>query len=134
MAKIEFAAKNEYTEKYDDFVLGRLVNGNDRELLYIKAKVVNVDDEDVLVAEPYAREGSQVKPFPSIWSRNCVTPEDREALKSFRPVDAIVRFGTYTDEKTGEQKAGAPKLIALLDSNRQVMFLTGAKREFHGEE
>ena len=130
MKTIEFE-QNEYTERYEDYLLSELLKSCNQELMFLEPKVVNVDGEDVLVANPSVKAGNRVMRLQALWSRNLVTPQDKDAIESFDAVDAVVRFGIFTDEATGEATVAAlPKIICLLDSNRKPLRLHGEKHTF----
>lgn len=136
MTKYNFSdnvRNDEFTSNFENFVLSRLVAGEDRELLYLTTKVVTVDDEQVVVVEPQVRNGSKLFPMQAMWSRNTLTPVDVDKLSSFNAVDAIVRYGTFTDESGMEHVSSSPKIVALIDDNKRIFVPTGAKREYKGE-
>ena len=129
MKPIEFE-QNEYTERYEDYLLSELLKSCNQELMFLEPKVVNVDGEDVLVANPSVKAGNRVMRLQALWSRNLVAPQDKDALERFDAVDAVVRFGIFTDESGESTVAALPKIICLLDTNRKPLRLHGEKRVF----
>ena len=125
---------NEFTETYEDYLLSDVASAANRKLMWIAPRIVTTKDgESVLVADPTVKSGDKVLRLDSLWSRNLATPEDADRLQSFDAVDAVVRFGYYADEKTGETVTSKPKVIALIDASGKPFFLHGGKREYHAD-
>lgn len=126
---------NEYTERYQDVFLSEAVEVfGGMKLMFVETEVVTTKNDDRLVtSHAVVKVGPEVHRLETMWSRNLVTPEDEERLAKFHPVDVIVRFGTWTNEETGEvRKSKSPKVIYWIDADGKPFRLSGDVAPFRG--
>ena len=123
---------DEFTATYKNYSLARIIASEpDARLLYVKSKSITTKEtnEVLLAIEPQVCQGVEIFPMKTMFSRNVLTQEDVDYLKTFTAVDAVIRVGTYVGPDGKKRTSENPSVIALIDSEGRIFEPSGAKRQ-----